>query len=822
MYFIKPILQKILKKIKAKMKQNSLYFILYFLVQLSFGQTVTVVEETSNEPIPGVALYNFNKTKSVVTDINGEAPITIFNTNEVIYFQNFLYKKRQLKKLEIVQANYNVVLQPSVEDLKQIVISASKFEQSKRDIPQTIVNISAKAIAFSNPQTSADLLEGTGNIYVQKSQLGGGSPIIRGFSTNRLLITVDGVRMNNAIFRGGNLQNVISIDPLAVQNTEVTLGAGSVVYGSDAIGGVMSFYTKKPQLSYKDNLFFSANALTRYSSANTEKTGHIDFNLGYKKWAYLTSISYTDFNDSRMGSNGPNAYLRPRYVVRQNGEDVVVANPNPKIQTPTGYSQINVMQKARFEPSDNLNFHFGLYYSTTSDYSRYDRLIRPRGENLRSAEWNYGPQEWFMANAQLTKLSSSSNLYDKIQTTIAYQNFKESRMDRDFQSLLRDVSAENVDALSFNLDLEKDVNSKTTLFYGLEYLYNTVGSKSYQKHIETTTRVATVTRYPNHSTWQSMAAYASIKYKPNSKFVFQSGLRYSQVLAKANFTENNEFLNLPFNDAEVNTGALTGTAGITWSPSQAIQWKLNASTAFRAPNIDDVGKVFDSEPGSVVVPNINLKAEYAYGGELGVKLNFENAVSIDLATYYTFLDNALIRRDYTLNGETEIVYNGELSTIQAIQNASKAWIYGFEVGVDVNFSKHFKLRSQYNVIGGTEENEGIEVPIRHVAPSFGRTHFIWKKDKLQLDAFLVYNNELAFNQLAPSEVSKDYLYALDANGNPYAPSWHTLNFRSQYQYNDKLTITASLENITDQRYRPYSSGITAAGRNLIVALTYSL
>jgi len=809
--------------IRLKVKYTiTLSLFLFFFFQIAFSQSITVLEKDTNEPIPGVALYNLKKTKYVVTDLDGKAKLDTFNDREIIYFQNLLYEKLQLRKFEILEKNNTIHLILKVESLNQIVISASKFEQSKRDIPQTIVSINAKDIALANPQTSADVLENTGNIYIQKSQLGGGSPMIRGFSTNRLLITVDGVRMNNAIFRGGNLQNVISIDPLSIQSTEVTLGAGSVVYGSDAIGGVMSFYTKKPQLSYKDKMFINGNALIRYASANTEKTGHFDLNLGYKKWAFLTNVSYTDFDDLRMGSNGPNDYLRPEYIVRQNDEDVIITNDDPQIQRPTAYSQINLMQKVRYEPSDNLNFDLGLYYTTTSDFPRYDRLIRPRGETLRSAEWNYGPQQWFMGNLQLTKVSSSSNLYDKIQATAAYQNFVESRSDRDFQSNLREVREENVDAISFNLDLEKKISPKATIFYGLEYLYNSVGSKGQEENIDTNTSVPNVTRYPNGSTWQSFAAYTSLKYKPNSKFVFQSGLRFNQVIANADFIENNVFLNLPFNDAQTNTGALTGTAGITWSPSKMIQWKLNASTAFRAPNIDDIGKVFDSEPGSVVVPNKDLKAEYAYGGELGLKLNFNDKVILDLATYYTFLDNALIRRDFEINGETEILYDGELSTVQAIQNASKAWIYGFEAGIEINFTDKLKLRSQYNIIGGTEDNDGIEVPVRHIAPYFGRTHFIWKNKKLLFDAFLIYNNELSFNQLAPSEVSKDYLYTSDENGNPYAPSWHTLNLRSQYHLNDKLSITASLENITDQRYRPYSSGISASGRNLILAVKYSL
>ncbi|WCO01495.1 TonB-dependent receptor [Psychroserpens ponticola] len=788
----------------------------------SKAQDIKVLDYDTNTPVIGVTIYNSNKDKSVITDIDGVASLDQFDADETIYFQSILYVKYSTNKTAIIKNNNVVFLAPNVEGLDQVVISASKFEQSKRDIPQTIVNINSADIQFSNPQTSADLLEGTGNVYIQKSQLGGGSPIIRGFSTNRLLITVDGVRMNNAIFRSGNLQNVISIDPFTIQNTEITLGAGSVVYGSDAIGGVMSFYTRKPQLSYKDSLYFNANAVARYATANKEKTGHLDFNFGLKKWAFLSSISYTDFEDLRMGKHGPDAYLRPEYVETINGVDVIVQNENPKVQVPTGYDQINFLQKVRYEPKEDLSFDLGLYYSTTSSYSRYDRLIRYRGDELRSAEWDYGPQRWFMSNFQVTKLSSSSNLYDKIQATVAYQNFQESRFDRDFQSSLRNVREEAVNAYSFNLDLEKDLSEKSSIFYGLEYVYNKVKSVGSTENSATNESILALSRYPNDSDWQSMAAYASFKYKPNPKFVFQSGLRYNYVIANADFTENNVFLNLPFDSSKIDTGAFTGTAGISWAPDEMIQWKLNASTAFRAPNIDDIGKVFDSEPGSVVVPNKNLKAEYAYGVELGLKLNFDNICIVDVATYSTFLDNALIRSDFTLNGESQIEYDGEISNVQAIQNASKERIYGFEAGIQFNFSKYLKLISQYNVVGGKQEFNGQEVPVRHVAPNFGNTHFVWQKEKLQIDVFAEYNNELSYDQLAPSEQSKDYIYALDHNGNPYSPSWYTLNFRTQYQISKAATITAAIENITDQRYLTYSSGITSPGRNLVMSLKYNL
>ncbi len=790
----------------------------FFFFNVS-AQEALIIDQATNEPIAGVVAYNKSKSKSIMSDFDGKISLDSFNSDETITFQHLSYFNLKTEKNKIDKVVY---LEPKAQDLDEIVISASKFKQSKRDIPQKVISIDAEKIQFANPQTSADLLEGTGNIYMQKSQLGGGSPMIRGFSTNRLLITVDGVRMNNAIFRGGNLQNVISVDPFTIQNTEVTLGAGSVVYGSDAIGGVMSFYTKKPQPSYSDSLFFKANVAGRYSTANNERTGHLDVNFGLKKWAFLSSVSYTDFDDLRMGSHGPNEYLRPEYIETINGEDIMVENDNPLVQKPTGYNQINLLQKVRYEPSENYSYDFGVYYTTTSEYSRYDRLIRYRGDNLRSAEWNYGPQRWFMTNLQVTKLSSSSNLYDKINASVAYQNFQESRIDRNFQSEERSITEEGVDALSFNLDLENELNPKTELFYGLEYVYNKISSKGEIFNIGTNQSMNTLSRYPDGSDWQSIAAYTSLKYKPNPKFIFQTGLRYNHIIANADFTKNNVYLNLPFNEAKIDAGAFTGTAGISWIPNETMTWKLNASSAFRAPNMDDIGKVFDSEPGSVVVPNNNLKPEYAYGGELGLNLNFDKTFIIDVATYYTYLDNALVRRDFSINGETEIEYNGELSNVQAIQNASKAWIYGFEAGAQVNFSEYLKLTTQYNVIGGTEEDNGIEVPVRHAAPNFGNTHLVWQNEKLQVDAFAVYNNELSFYQLAPSETEKDYIYALDENGNPYSPSWYTLNLRTKYKITEAATVVASLENITDQRYKTYSSGIASPGRNLILSFQYSL
>ena len=798
-----------------------IFFLLFlFGLQAISGQEITVLDTDTRQPILNVAVYNSDKSKTAVSDFDGRCDLSIFDRNERITFKHISYETRKSTKVQIQRQKKNIYLTSKSEQLDEVVMSVSKWEQQKKDIPNKIASIGAREIAFTNPQTSADLLQNSGKVFVQKSQLGGGSPMIRGFATNRLLLSVDGIRMNNAIFRGGNIQNIISIDPYSIKNTEVIFGPGSVIYGSDAIGGVMNFYTKKAEFSSGDSLSFSGNSNYRFASSNSENTLHFDFNFGKKKWAFLTSASYNSFRDLKMGAKGPDSYLRTNYVIRRNGQDELVSNTNPENQITTGYNQINLLQKIRYKPNNNWDYDLGIHYSETSDYSRYDRLIRPNsdGTGLRSAEWFYGPQKWFMSNLQINK-KGKGLFYDGLKITTAYQYFEESRNDRDFQELVRNRTKEKVDAFSMNIDFENKRIGDLRLYYGLEYIINKVGSEGSEEHIETNIVSKAASRYPDGATWQTLAAYINTEYKAKPNFTLLSGLRYSHVWIDAVFDKT--FFPFPFDNATLDNGALTGSIGLSWFPKADLQITWNGSTGFRSPNIDDVGKVFDSEPGSVVVPNPDLEPEYAYNTELGIRKNFADKVVLKGATFYTYLVDALVRRDFQFNGESEIEYNGELSNVQAIQNAAKTYVYGFEFGLEAFLTDNLSIISNLTITAGIEEEaDGTDSPGRHVSPTFGDFHIVWKNQKFKLDAFLNYNGEIAFKDLAPSEISKAYIYAVDTNGNPYAPSWHTLNLRSQYTISNALKLTLGVENISNQRYRSYSSGITAPGTNLILGLGY--
>jgi hemoglobin/transferrin/lactoferrin receptor protein len=443
------------------MKYAFLTLLLLFSAR-AFSQIITIKDQDSGEPIEMATLMSGNGKLFAATDAHGQANVSAFKNAERIEVRSLGYKTILKSYGELKASAFEVQLSGTNISLDAVVVSATRWNQESRDVPSKVVGISAREAALQNPQTAADLLTVSGKVFMQKSQQGGGSPMIRGFATNRLLYTVDGIRMNTAIFRGGNLQNVISLDPLAIENTEIFFGAGSVIYGSDAIGGVMSFKTLTPQLSLngKPNVVGKVN--TRFSSANNEFTGHFDVGVGWNKFAMLTSVSYSRYGDLKMGTYGPDEYVRSFYVQRQDSVDVLVTNDDPRIQKPSGYNQINLMQKFRYAPNDKWDIQYGFHWSETSSYARYDRHIRYENGLPRYGEWSYGPQKWMMNALSITHKGNNA-LYDQMSLRLAHQFFEESRISRNFNEDQRETNIENVYAYSGNLDFVK-----STGFLGYE------------------------------------------------------------------------------------------------------------------------------------------------------------------------------------------------------------------------------------------------------------------------------------------------------------------------------------------------------------------
>lgn len=801
------------------MKKLLIITLFILCINSVFSQILSVSDIETKQPVELVSITALSPNLIEETNHNGKADITQFKDSKKIEIRRIGYQTVYSTYQKLKEQDFTLHLSPTTFNLDGIVVSATRWSQSANKIPEKIYHISKKDIALMTPQTTADMMQNTGKVFVQKSQLGGGSPMIRGFSTNRLLYTIDGIRMNSAIFRSGNLQNIISIDPYSIEGSEILFGPSSVIYGSDAIGGVMSFQTLKPTFSYTNKPLIKGSVLGKYASANKENSYHIDLNVGWKKISLLTSISTFHFDDLRQGKYGKDDYLK-KYIVQNQiqGVDIALNNTNPLIQSPSGYQQTNMMQKIAYKPNDYWLITLGGHYSETSPYPRYDRHNRTRNGLPRYGEWNYGPQIWGMTHLEINH-SRSNLFYDQFTARIANQRFEESRIDRAFNKPTRESKKEQVNAYSINIDMKKTVANRHSLYYGVEYVINNVISTGWAEKLTNDSTWDIAPRYPQ-AHWESLAAYTNMQFRFSDKWTLQTGIRYNHFAIDGRFNEESKTsYQLPYDRIEANNGAATGSLGTVYRPDNSWVISANLSTGFRAPNVDDMGKVFDSVDGMVVVPNPDLKAEYALNGDINIAKIISSTAKIDFSAYYTHLHNALTRTDFTLNGKDSLIYQGTMSRIQAIQNLNQAKVYGVQLGIEYKLPYNWIFSTDINYQKGTNiANNGTQTPSRHTAPLFGNVRLKYHKDKLTMLWYIDYQGERDAKNMPKEEKKKKEIYALDTEGNVYAPAWYTLNFKMNYQINPTLSLSGGVENITDQRYRPYSSGISGAGRNVILSL----
>jgi hemoglobin/transferrin/lactoferrin receptor protein len=793
------------------MRKLYIAFVLSLAIVNLYGQKVVVKDANTRQAIQHV--YAYSDCKSAMSNKDGLIDLTEFCKDAIITLQHATYIEHVIINTDLPKDSLvEVYLRQDVYDLNEVMVSASKWSEEYKRVPVVIEKISAKEASLFNPQTAADLLNVNSRIFIQKSQLGGGSPMIRGFSANRVLLVVDGIRMNNAIYRGGNLQNALSIDANAVEDVEVVFGPGSVIYGSDALGGVMSYSTFKPEFSKEDKPLFKGNGFVRYSSANNESTASASLKLATKRWASVTSISRSNYRDLRMGSVGHPSYDKKYFVVNDGKKDTVIENHKRNIQVGSGFSQLNLLQKIAFKPNEHWQFNYNIYYSQLSDVPRYDRLIQVNGDEPKYGDWYYGPQKWFM-NSFTASHNKKTKIYDQFQMAAAYQDYQESRHKRKLYKSDINEEFEQVNMASLNFDFLKKLSGRNTIYYGLETWYNDVMSHAHDRNIYTGDEEAAATRYPDGAQYFSSAAYITNKFNFSEQWIMNTGLRYTFTSAYTAFEKT--FYNFPYDDMRNQNSAISGNLGLVFLPTLTSKLSINYSTGFRSPNIDDLAKVFDSGVGTLMVPNPDLKAEYVHNIDLAYEMRLWKKIHFLVNGFYSFLDNAMIDSDFTFNGQDSIMYQGSMAKVKAITNKDYANIYGAQAVVDWRFYNNFLLKSSATYTKGYD-SDGFGV--RHVAPFFGATHIVYDNKKWQVDLNLKYNGRIKYDDLAPVERDKTHMYEADVDGNPYSPEWQTLNIAFMYQVNQVIHVSAAIENILDVRYRPYSSGIAAPGRNLIVSI----
>ncbi|MGB0892694.1 MAG: TonB-dependent receptor, partial [Flavobacteriaceae bacterium] len=419
------------------MKRIFTLLIVFYSITV-FGQKIKVVDDETGFPISEVAIYNKTLTISMITNDDGFADVSNFNKQDLLLFSHVSYSTFSTTIKKLKKANYVVKLTKKNAQLDEVVLSVFKKQEKTTRIAEQTVAITKEDILKESPQTSADLLASIPGIKVQKSQFGGGSPVLRGMESNRVLLVVDGVRMNNAIYRKGHLQNSITISPSILERTEIVFGPSSVIYGSDALGGVIHYYTRTPKTAEKETI--KSNFFSRFGTVNHEITTSLSAEFRLNNWASFTSYTQSLFGDLTMGKNRNHGFknwgLVPFYSknIDQNYFANPTVNSDPNIQRNTGYEQKDFLQKFYIPFSEKTTVMVNLQYSTSSNIPRFDKLMELKSGSLKFAEWYYGPQERFLASTQFS-INPEKNWLDSGTITISYQNIKESRVQRKFNNL---------------------------------------------------------------------------------------------------------------------------------------------------------------------------------------------------------------------------------------------------------------------------------------------------------------------------------------------------------------------------------------------------
>ncbi|MDG1451906.1 MAG: TonB-dependent receptor [Polaribacter sp.] len=819
------------------MKYN--LFLFFFLVTgFCFSQKIKIIDKHTGKSIRNVTVYNEESTINLSSDNEGFVDVSVFKKNENILFSHISYEPQKIKKTILQKQKMVVFLNKQSAQLDEIVLSVFKKSEKTNRIAEQIAVVSSKQIQKISPQTSADLLATIPGIKVQKSQFGGGSPVIRGMESNRVLLVVDGVRMNNAIYRKGHLQSSISVAPNMLDKTEVVFGPSSVLYGSDALGGVIHYYTKTPKLSAEEEV--KSQFFSRFSSVNQEITSHVSAELRFSNWASLTSISFSNFGDLQSGSRRSHGfkdwgkvfyYSENRYG---NYTENPTVNPRPEVLKNTGYHQTDFLQKFFIPLSKNTDLKINLQYSTSSNIPRFDRLIELKNNSLKFAEWNYGPQNRFLLSSQFL-IHPNKNWLESGSITGAYQQIKESRIQRKFGSLDRSYREELVNVFSVNGDFSVSLtqDKKRVLSYGFEFTYNDVISKSFGKTLQvssgqingSSSGFKVQSRYPDGgSNYLSSSAYIAYRQDLNSKTTLNTGLRFTNTTLHALWLDQT-FIHLPETNITAVNSAVTATIGYVYRPGK--NWQLNSvvSSGFRSPNIDDIGRVREKS-GNISIPNIHVNPEFAYNVEIGLQKYFnDKKFRVGANVYYSLLDN-YIQRDFVYNtdgSKKQVQFDGEFGNAITNQNKGTAYVFGYTL------SYLGKISSTINSSGFITYTKGrtydTKEPMSSIPPLFGRVEINYKKDKIEFGAALKFNSKKNIEDFNITEGidNHDLTPIIDPNAildsDKYygSPSWMTIGLTSNYLLSDTFSIQARLDNIFDEHYIEFASGISAPGRNASIS-----
>jgi hemoglobin/transferrin/lactoferrin receptor protein len=745
-------------------------FLFFWCTQLLWAQsfTGTVIDSDTQIPLEGAHIQVVNSSLGTASDENGKFILTNFpNGQHTIRISAVGYATlEQVVDAEALELKIEIT--PTALLLNNsVTITAQRQEQLSYQVSQSVTTLSADELVKKSSRSTPEALMNESGIWVQKTNHGGGSPIIRGLVGNQVLLLVDGIRLNNATYRYGPNQYLATIDPGLIDRIDAIRGSGSVLYGSDALGGVVQILSKTPTFSH-DRLKISGTAQAKWMSAGMEQSARGEVDVSSKKIAFKGGFSARNFGD-------------------------ILAGQGLGVLVPTGYNELSGDAKLLVRTGLSGVMTTAFQQLTQHDVPRYDQVVQG-GYSM----YNFEPQ-----TRQLSYLRwetfSKNRWMQSFRITTSYQRSVEGINSQKSNSQDVKRQRDEVNSTGINAEIISQPRPQWNIQSGVDYYFDKVNSTANTTNLLTNEETLQRGSYADGSTASNIAVFTNHQYEVN-KFQFSAGARFNAVTVSVQDDV--------FGDQKITPNAVVGNLGVMMKVADNLRAFISSNTGFRAPNVDDMSKFGSVESGVFEIPSAGLSPEKSLSIETGVKIN-RRKFSGTLAVYQTHLTDLIDRVPATYLGSD--MYEGR--KVYQKQNVGEAILRGIEGEAEMELVKSLSAFGNFTYTYG--ENITKQEPMRRIPPLFGRLGLRYQsKNGFWLKAEWAAAGEQS--RLAAGDKSDVRIAVRLEDG--VMPSWNIINLYAGYTYKS-MTLHVIGQNLLNAAYRVYASGIDGYGRSMGATFT---
>ena len=648
----------------------------------------------------------------------------------------------------------------SYVNLDSAIVTSRSIKILDTKNPLVISSITNKQIVEKGARTTPEALQGVSGVFIQKTNHGGGSAFIRGLTGNQTLIVLDGIRLNNAIYRYGPNQYLNSIDMFTVDKIDVLKGIGSVEYGSDAMGGVIHIKTKENASQELNKI--SLNNTSKFISSDMEKTNRTAIQYATNKWDFIGGISLKKYGDLVGGGN----------IGKQN---------------PTGYNELNYDLKTRIKISNQSELIYSSQNTIQKNVPIYHKIAL---ENFKTNQIDYQIR---YLNYLKYKYISNKRWISEIIINASTQRTIEQRSNQKNNSSIFRNEADTVKNIGLTAEIVSKPNKNWTMNTGFDYYKDEIFSEAIETSSDINTQVIKRGLYPNGSIYKNSSLF-NIHNLNFNKLNIVAGLRYNFLHIQMN--------ELTLGNIAINPAALVSNYGFNYQLNQHGFLFGSITTGYRAPNIDDLGSLgivdFRYE-----IPSYDLRPEKSLNTEIGYKYR-SNKIDFSIAAFKMKLKDIIAR--VLVDGQVINGYN-----VYNKKNIESSYINGAEVNYTYLLSKYLTWYTNATYTYG--QNETKNEPMRRIPPLFGQNKISFvKKNKT-----LAISHQFAGKQDRLAQGDKDD----NRIGKLGTPGWNIFNIDAGWQVKN-LSLNTSLINISNVQYKTHGSGVYGVGRAVNLTIQWNI